>query len=193
MIKQTLVTAALAVALMGSAFASQYDKQGFVTQLDDGRLWIFKDGSPELADMQKNGVPEKASIRIGAGPDGLTLEAPDDTTIQAYLDAPVGARPGFVTVVDDGRLWVFKDGSPALADYQKNGVPEKASIRIGVGPEGMTLEAPDDTTIQAYLDAGTISAATTANNTSTAPATNDAGAGAATPASSPDAPVSGSK
>jgi hypothetical protein len=87
MIKRTIAIAALALALAGNAFANQYDKPGFVTQVQDGRLWVFKDGSKDLADMQKNGLPEKAVMRIAAGPDGMTVKAPDDATIQAYLDA----------------------------------------------------------------------------------------------------------
>jgi len=93
MFKRILAIAALGVALAGNAFADQYDKPGFVTKIDDGRLWVFKDGSPALADMQKNGLPEKAAIRIGAGPDGLTIKGPDDATIQAYLDAGTTPAP----------------------------------------------------------------------------------------------------
>lgn len=92
MFKRILAIAALAGALATSAFADQpYDKPGFVTKVDDGRLWVFKDGSPELADMQKNGFPEKAAMRIAAGPDGMTIKAPSDDTIQAYLDAKTDA------------------------------------------------------------------------------------------------------
>lgn len=89
MFKRIIALAALAgVLVTGLAqAASQYDKPGFVTQVEDGRLWVFKDGSPELAAMQKDGLPEKAAIRIGAGPDGMTIKGPNDDTIQAYLSA----------------------------------------------------------------------------------------------------------
>ena len=92
MIKRILAIAGLAVALAGNAFADQYDKPGFVTKVDDGRLWVFADPSPALADMQKNGLPEKAAMRIGSGPDGMTIKAADDATIQAYLDAQAPAK-----------------------------------------------------------------------------------------------------
>jgi len=69
MIKPILAIATLAVALSGNAFAEQqYDKPGFFTIIEDGRLWVFKDPSPALADEQKNGLPEKAVIRIPAAP-----------------------------------------------------------------------------------------------------------------------------
>jgi hypothetical protein len=87
MFKRILAIAVLAVAVAGNAFADQYDKPGFVTKVEDGRLWVFKDGSPDLADMQKNGLPEKAVVRIGAGPDGMTIKSSSDDVIQAYLDA----------------------------------------------------------------------------------------------------------
>jgi hypothetical protein len=87
MFKRILAMAVLAGALVGNAFADQYDKPGFVTKVQDGRLWVFKDGSPELADMQKNGIPEKAVMRIAAGPEGMTIKASSDDVIQAYLDA----------------------------------------------------------------------------------------------------------
>lgn len=88
MLKRTLAVAAiLASALSATAFADQYDKAGFVTKVQDGRLWVFKEGSKDLADMQKDGLPEKSEMRIGAGPDGMTIKAPSDAVIQAYLDA----------------------------------------------------------------------------------------------------------
>ena len=93
MFKRIIAIAVLAVAVAGTAFADQYDKPGFVTKVEDGRLWVFKAGSPELADMQKNGLPEKAAIRIAAGPDGITIKATSDDVIQAYLDAKADAAP----------------------------------------------------------------------------------------------------
>lgn len=86
MFKQVIAASALVIAMISGAHAEQYDKPGFVTKVEDGRLWIFKDGSPELADMQKNGFPEKAAIRIGEGPDGMTIKAANDETLQEYLD-----------------------------------------------------------------------------------------------------------
>ena len=93
MFKRALAGSALMLALMTAAHADSYDKPGFVTKIEDGRLWVFKAGSPALDDMQKNGLPEKAAVRIGAGPNGMTIKAPDDETLQSYLSAGGDTRP----------------------------------------------------------------------------------------------------
>lgn len=94
MLKRIFAIATLAGTLAGTAFADQYDKPGFVTRQDDGRLWVFKSDSPALATLDKNGFPEKRALRIGAGPEGMTLVAPDDATIEAYLN---GTAPAATT------------------------------------------------------------------------------------------------
>jgi uncharacterized protein (TIGR03000 family) len=73
------------------------------------------------------------------------------------VDKGVGphSKPGFVTFVKDGRLWVFRVGSQALADYKKDGEPAKQVTLVGEGPEGMTLKGPDAETLDAYLKAPT--------------------------------------
>lgn len=63
------------------------------------------------------------------------------------------AKPGFVTVVEKGRLWVFREGSKELEAFQKNGEPTISMMKIGAGPEGMTLKAPSMDVIDAYLAA----------------------------------------
>ncbi len=74
-------------------------------------------------------------------------------------DPPKGvgpySKPGFVTFVKDGRLWVFRAGSKELQDYKKDGEPAKQVTRVGEGPEGMTLKGPDTETLNAYLKAPT--------------------------------------
>lgn len=64
------------------------------------------------------------------------------------------ARPGFHTEVQDGRLWVFRDGSEELEAFKKDGELTKSVSRIGAGPDGMTIKAPDAATIDAYLSEG---------------------------------------
>jgi hypothetical protein len=56
----------------------------------------------------------------------------------------VASRPGFVVEVEDGRLWVMREG-------QKK--EEKCVTRIGAGPRGVTVRAPDAETLNAYLAA----------------------------------------
>ena len=121
-------------------------KTGFVTKFEDGRLWVFRAGSKELADFQKHGELAKHVVRPGAGPNGATIKAPDAETLDAYIYT----KPNFVALVEDGRLWVFRRGSKELADFQKHGELAKHVVRPGAGPGGITIRAPDAETIAAY-------------------------------------------
>ncbi len=61
--------------------ASAYAKEGFTVKIVDDRLWIFQgDEFPEH-------LPDKHSTFVGAGPEGMTIKAPDAETVQAYLSA----------------------------------------------------------------------------------------------------------
>ena len=62
-------------------------------------------------------------------------------------------RPGFKVFEEDGRLWVFREGSEALKTYEEKGEPAKSVTRIGVGPERKTVRSSDTETIDAYLRA----------------------------------------
>jgi hypothetical protein len=57
-------------------------------------------------------------------------------------DASKYERPGFITRVKEGRLWVHKDGQE---------LGEKHVTLINAGPGGMTLKAPDRDTALEYL------------------------------------------
>lgn len=126
-------------------------KYGFVTVEAEGRWWIFREASKELAAFKKIGEPEKCYTRINVAPYQLTLKAPDIATMEEYLTT----KPGFVTRFDDGRLWVFRQGAKEYDFLLKHGDLEKHVIRIGAGPRGMTLRSPDAETIDAYLKAAT--------------------------------------
>ena len=89
----------------------------------------------------------KHVIRPSAGPGGVTLKAPDTETILDY----VAAADGFETVVEDGRIWAFRLGTPELDQFRKTGEPAKCVIRPSAGPMGMTVKAPDAETMDAYL------------------------------------------
>ncbi len=67
--------------------------------------------------------------------------------------SPAENVPGFVTVEKDGRLWVFKPDSPGLAEFQKAGEPGKQFTNIGGGPNGVTVKAADQATLDEYLAA----------------------------------------
>ena len=124
-------------------------KPGFVTVLKDGRLWVFSKGSEELTEFQAGGELAKHVTRPAAGPLGMTLKAPDSETILSYI----AAKPGFVTVLKDGRLWVFAEDSEELTEFQAGGELAKHVTRPAAGPLGMTLKAPDSETILNYIAA----------------------------------------
>jgi hypothetical protein len=167
--------AALMIAVCGSGCESMakdesadagYDRPGFVTQVKDGRLWVFREGSKDLEEFRKSGEPAKSISRIGAGPNRMTIRSGDAETIDDYLVAWRGEsseeqeqaqenydRPGFVTAVKDGRLWVFREGSKDLEEFRKSGEPAKSISRIGAGPNRMTIRSGDAETIDAYMAA----------------------------------------
>lgn len=126
---QTTSTANADTTKMAAAQHSPYDKPGFKTEVEDGRLWVFRDGEE---------MSEKHISLIGAGPSGMTIRALSKETAQAYLVA----KPGFNTEIEDGRLWVLK------GDQQKG---EKRISFIGAGPMGMTILAQNKDTVIEYL------------------------------------------
>ena len=129
--------------------ASRYERDGFVTTLEDGRLWVFRAGSKELAEFEQKGEPVKQVIRPSAGPGGVTLKAVDSETLDEYM----ATAPGFVVRMEDGRLWVFRAGSQELAEFEQKGEPVKQVIRPSAGPFGLTIKAVDAETLDAYLSA----------------------------------------
>lgn len=81
-----IIAATLAATLSAAALASSpHDKAGFVTKEEDGRLWVFVEGSKELADFEKHGEPSVHVSRIGEGPEGMTLKGPSYDVLNAYL------------------------------------------------------------------------------------------------------------
>ncbi len=127
--------------------AADYQREGFVTRMEDGRLWVFLSGSEKLADYDKSGELAKHVIRPGKGPGGVTIKAPEGSIIDAYMLA----KPGFITRVEDGRLWVFRAGSSEFKQFEKSGELAKHVIRPGAGPLGMTIKAPDTATVDTYM------------------------------------------
>lgn len=73
------------VALAKSTPAPEYAKPGFVTFLEDGRLWVLKEGSKDLADFEKNGELAKFVVIPLGGPKGMTVKAPDKELIDEYM------------------------------------------------------------------------------------------------------------
>lgn len=88
MFKRISLAAALAASVVLPAMASTpYDKPGYVTRIEDGRLWVFKEGSKELEQFEQHGEPSINVSRIGEGPEGMTLKAPSNEVIDAYMAA----------------------------------------------------------------------------------------------------------
>ncbi|MEZ6936503.1 hypothetical protein [Aeromonas sp. S19(2024)] len=85
--KKIVASAALlGFSLLGSAaFASEFNLPGFITEVEDGRLWVFKEGSPELEEFKQHGEPAKQFSNIGAGPNGMTVKAANQETLDEYL------------------------------------------------------------------------------------------------------------
>lgn len=81
------MTAALLLALtaLPAIAASQYDKPGFVTKIEDGRLWVFAAGSKELAEFEQHGEPSISMSKIGEGPEGMTLRGPSVEVLDAFI------------------------------------------------------------------------------------------------------------
>lgn len=124
-----------------------FAKPGFVVLEEDGRLWIFREGSTDLALFQEVGEPAKQVVRPKAGADGVTLHSTESTTIDEYLTT----LPGYYTQMKDGRLWVFRVDSPELAEFLKTGEPSKQAVRPLAGPFGLTLQSVDTELIDEYL------------------------------------------
>jgi len=124
-------------------------KPGFVTKYEDGRLWVFRQGSKELESFRKDGELAKHVIRPGMGPRGMTIKGPDTETIVLY----VAAQEGFETLLEEGRLWVFRAGCKEFDEFKKQGELAKQVSRIHAGPMRLTIKAPDAETLDSYLKA----------------------------------------
>jgi hypothetical protein len=67
--------------------AKDLNKPGYATEIKDGRLWVFRDGSKELAEFRQRGEPAHIVTRIGAGPNGMTIRSSEVEIIDGYLAA----------------------------------------------------------------------------------------------------------
>lgn len=87
-VRRTVVVAApLPLLLIGCATAPSLSKPGFYTEVKEGRLWVFREGSKELAEFQQQGEPARQVTRVGGGPRGMTIKSSDAAVIDDYLAA----------------------------------------------------------------------------------------------------------
>lgn len=82
-----LVFALVSLAACGDKQADEFGKPGFVTEVHDGRLWVFREGSEALAQFRAVGEPAKSVTLIGVGPQGMTVRSDDKAVISDYLAA----------------------------------------------------------------------------------------------------------
>jgi len=61
-------------------------RDGFATFIVDGRIWVFQLDDPALETFRTSGEISRNVTRPGAGPDGMTVRAPDSETLDAYLN-----------------------------------------------------------------------------------------------------------
>lgn len=121
-------------------------KPGFRESIEDGRIWVFKADTDEYARFLAHGEPAKQVAWIGEGPRGATIKSTDSETLLQYL----ATKPGFEVFIEDGRLWVFREGSDELKQFKATGEPAKQFAMVGAGPRGVTLKSTDRSTIVAY-------------------------------------------
>jgi hypothetical protein len=85
------ITVALALTVAGCAGAmsspASYAKPGFYTEVKEGRLWVFREGSKELEEYRKHGELAHQVTRVNAGPQGVTIKSSDAKVIDDYLAA----------------------------------------------------------------------------------------------------------
>lgn len=149
MVSAVLLPAMGGVAAQAAAVASadSFVKPGFEVVEHKGRMWVFRESSPELAEFRAKGAPAKHIVRPAAGPNRTTLRGIDSETLNEYI----ATKPGFVVIEHKGSLWVFREGSSELTEFRAQGAPAKHVVRPAAGPMGMTLRAVDAETIGAYL------------------------------------------
>ena len=126
-----------------------HEKDGFVLIEEDGRLWVFREGSADLEKFLADGEPAKQVIRPVSGVNGVTLKSTESATIDEYLTT----LPGWVTIMDDGRLWVFVAESEGLEKFLAEGEPAKQVVRPLAGPYGLTIKGLDGEELDAYMAA----------------------------------------
>lgn len=77
---------ATTVVLGLSACANKFEKAGLHVTEEDGRIWVFKEGSENMKMFEEIGEPAKQYTSIGSGPDGKTVKAADLEVLNQYLE-----------------------------------------------------------------------------------------------------------
>lgn len=124
-------------------------KPGFVARKVGEYLWIFREGSEALATVDAGGELAKHVTKINATPSGVqVLKGAESDVLTAYL----ATRDGYIGRVQDGYLWVFREGSPELAEVDAGGELAKHVTKIQATPAGVrVIKAPDTETLNGWL------------------------------------------
>ncbi len=135
------VAAGLGALLLGLGGCRGIVPPGKTTGEVYGGPWSQRFAKPEPKKEEKAGAEASKKAAPKEEP-----KAPPVVAEPGPLD-----KPGFVTRLVEGRLWVFRAGTKELGEFLKGGEPAKSITLVGRGPEGMTVRAPDKETAEAYL------------------------------------------
>lgn len=116
-------------------------------------------GSIVVTEYQRDGKPYALAALFHARP-GVNKKnddwyelyyLADGTTVKSSADHSQYNRPGFVTKVIDGRLWILPLDSPSVPDLVAGEGPEKHVTLPGAGPDRKTLKTDSRETAILYL------------------------------------------
>ncbi len=121
-------------------------KPGYHTEVKNGRVWVFREGSEDHDRYLAEGEPGKCYTAIGVGPLGATVRSESKDHVAGWLTA----KPGYHTELVDGRVWILEEGSEAHQEFAANGEIGKNYTSIGTGPMGMSLRSDSRETVYAW-------------------------------------------
>lgn len=124
-----------------------FDRPGFVARELGGRLYVFRTAAPEAAAFEESAALRQCVTRIGVGPQGMTVRAPDRETLDGYLIA----REGFRTAIVDGKVWILREGSAECNAFEESAEPRESVTRVGAAPNGMSARSVDNATLDDYF------------------------------------------
>lgn len=150
----SITVAVAAVALAGCASGPIAGTRSAVNNDDyyqvehDGRLYVF-DGRAVFRDFVSHWETPYRKVRIGAGPEGMTLvfglrgedkkKSDGIAAIEMHDGRMQGADSGFYAEAwSEGRIYVF-DRWEDLASFRTTGEANLRYTDIGAGPDGRTV------------------------------------------------------
>ena len=98
-------------------------------QVGHGVLWVFKNGSPELAAWEKDKtLPENPEVRVNGASGRRDLYTPNKDIMIGYL----ASVDGFAVHLTETEIWVFRTSSPDGQAWLKDGtLPEEGVYAAG--------------------------------------------------------------